>query len=258
VGGYTFLGNSDEIFEKHFVESDPLSRDFEVEGTDVYGSLLGDGHKAKNEAAPCAPADIEIELGCTLKELFCGCLKTVKYTYSKIHANARTITQAEDETMVELKPGSRAGTVLTFSKKGNQQYMHQASNLRVKLVQVDDTVDVNTNKFMRRDNDLIYTHKMSLKDALASSPVKINTLDGRVSCVNMDVLITPQTVHRIVGEGMPIYEEGVLQPGQLTNHLKPFGQLPRGDLYVRFDIHFPEQLPAEKKAKIAALLQQAN
>ena len=65
--------------------------------------------------------------------------------------------------MVELKPGSRAGTVLTFCKKGNQQYMHQASNLKVKLVQVTDSVDENTNKFVRRDNDLIYTHKMTLK-----------------------------------------------------------------------------------------------
>lgn len=97
--------------------------------------------------------------------------------------------------MVELKPGSCAGTVLTFAKKGNQQYMHEASNLRVKLVQIDDAHDENTNKFVRRGNDLIYTHKMSLKDALASSPVKINTLDGRVCCINMDVLITPQTVH---------------------------------------------------------------
>ena len=57
---------------------------------------------------------------------------------------------------------------------------------------------------VRKGNDLIYTCKISLQQALKAEPAEILTLDGRLLKVPIDHLITPKTVIRIEGEGMPI------------------------------------------------------
>lgn len=64
--GYTFLGNSEEIHDKFFDTKTPMQETFELDGQDIYGSLLGDGYKAKNQLKPEAPKDIELTLNCSL------------------------------------------------------------------------------------------------------------------------------------------------------------------------------------------------
>jgi hypothetical protein len=81
-----------------------------------------------------------------------------------------------------------------------------------------------------------------LIDALSSSSVTLNTLDGRKLFVPMDEIIwyykinkifSPKSVKKVVGEGMPIYN-----PNEFTveNFKKP---VRHGDLYIKFDISFP-------------------
>jgi hypothetical protein len=41
---------------------------------------------------------------------------------------------------------------------------------------------------------------------------------------------------------------------ELLNHLKPQAVLPRGDLYIRFDIKFPGSISIEHKNKVVELL----
>lgn len=36
------MGDGRDIFQKYFEAKDPLATDFEVDGSDIYGSLLGD------------------------------------------------------------------------------------------------------------------------------------------------------------------------------------------------------------------------
>lgn len=43
---------------------------------------------------------------------------------------------------------------------------------------------------------------------------------------------------------------------QILNHLKPVETLPRGDLYMRFDIEFPSKISIENKNKVVELLKQ--
>lgn len=57
------------------------------------------------------------------------------------------------------------------------------------------------------------------------------------------------------GEGMPVKIEAG-DPTEMTNHLKPFSALEKGDLFVKFDIHFPNSLGVDNKNKIVALLRQ--
>ena len=70
----------------------------------------------------------------------------------------------------------------------------------------------------------------------------------------MDSIISPQTIHTVVSEGMPITVSTDRE--QILNHLKPNGQLPRGDLYIRFDIEFPINITIDSKNKVVDLLKQ--
>lgn len=91
TGSYTFLGNSEEIFEAYFGDSKVIDGSFDLNGSDVFASLLGDAHGAKNQASPNSPSDINMTLNCSLAELYNGSLKTVKYMRSKILPDGRTI-----------------------------------------------------------------------------------------------------------------------------------------------------------------------
>ena len=99
------------------------------------------------------------------------------------------------------------------------------------------------NEFERKGYDLIYTAKISLIQALCAETVKIVTLDGRKLMIAMDEIIHPKTLKRIEGEGMPIYQE----EGNEKNGLK-------GNLYIKFDIEFPETLENDAKNAVIELL----
>ena len=64
------------------------------------------------------------------------------------------------------------------------------------------------------------------------------TLDNRIIVLNLDETITPQTVHKIAGEGMPRKAD----PSQ------------RGDMFVKFDVVFPAALKTECRRAIIGIL----
>lgn len=118
--GYTFLGNSEEIHDTYFDQKTPMQDTFELDGSDLYGSLLGDGYKAKNEQKPCPPEDIVCTLNCSLYEYYNGSIKTCKYLRNQIYPDGRTINKVPEEQQVEIKPGYDEKTVLTFAGKGHE------------------------------------------------------------------------------------------------------------------------------------------
>lgn len=100
IKGYMFLGNSEEIFSK-FVNSPEVPTDvYDLDGNDVYGSLLGDGHGSKNQPPKPAPANVEETLTCSLFEFYNGSNKMLKYTTDEIHVDGRSITKVDHELQV--------------------------------------------------------------------------------------------------------------------------------------------------------------
>lgn len=85
---------------------------------------------------------------------------------------------------------------------------------------------------------MIYTHSLSLEDALSVKPVQIETLDYKPIVVSIDQTITPQLVHKVPGLGMP-------HKGNSTK---------RGDLFIKFNIVFPTQLKTEFRQQIIEAL----
>lgn len=105
-------------------------------------------------------------------------------------------------------------------------------------------------KFKRANtNDLIYTHKITLVQALNSEPVSLTTLDGRKLTITMDEIISPQTVKLVKGEGMPIFNKENPLENLLFKDKK-------GDLYIKFDIKFPSFIDPLKKEEITRLLEE--
>lgn len=185
VGGYRYSGNSFEIFERVFGTTNPFAEKAEDDCRDQYGSLLGDGFKGANEALLPAPADIHVTLDVTLHELYNGCLKKVEYERKVLQLDGRSTRNQKEELSVEVKPGYSEATLLTFSNKGHEAEGYKPSKLIVHFAQIAHET------YRRKDNDLIYTYKISLEDALLSQPLKVKALDGRIILATVDEIITP-------------------------------------------------------------------
>ena len=241
-GAYNFLGNGHEIFEKFMGNLNPfeLKRDNEKmseEMSTIFGSAFG-GQKQEliKELEP-----IHINLNCSLDELYNGCIKTIKYKKKNISHDLRTTENKEVSLDVEIFKGYDNNTVITFYGKGNDAPGVKSSDLIIHIKELKHPLFKRINK-----NDLLYIHEISLVQALNSEPVCLNTLDGRRLAISLDEIISPETVKIVKGEGMPIYEKELSKRG---NNVK------KGDLYVKFNIIFPEYIDPVKKKRIITLLE---
>ena len=145
---------------------------------------------------------------------------------------------------MEILPGYSKDTELRYPLKGNESPGKKNSDLIVKIKEIPHQNFKRVNK-----NDLLYIHKISLRNALNSAPVIFNHLDGRILNISMDEIISPDSVKIVKNEGMPIIdEEKPIESIVLDNK--------KGDLYIKFDIQFPDYINDKKKQKIIALLEE--
>ena len=241
-GAYRFLNNGHEIFENFMGAHNPflLINDNEKKQDEipsVFGSAFGSqNYPSKEKLSP-----ININLECTLEELYTGCVKTVKYKKQKLNFDLRTTNIEEVTQDVEIFKGYDNSTVITFKEKGNDSPGITSSDLNVHIKELPN------DKFRRiNKNDLLYIHDISLVKALNSEPVCLYTLDGRRLAISIDEIISPNTVKIVEGEGMPIYDK---------NLAKSRGdKIKRGNLYIKFNIIFPEFIEEKKKRRIIELL----
>ena len=242
-GAYKFLNNGHEIFERYMGTSNPftLIRDNEKiseEIPSVFGSAFGGQNKEKEkELSP-----IHIYLECTLEELYNGCVKTIKYKKNNINYDLRTTNVVEVSQDVEIFRGYDDNTIITYKEKGNDAPGMISSDLIVHIKEIPHRCFKRINK-----NDLLYIHEIPLVKALNSEPVCLHTLDERKLAISIDEIISPSTLKVIPGEGMPIYDKDLSKTR--GNKIK------KGDLYIKFNIIFPEYIDPDKKKRIITLLQ---
>ncbi|MCQ2818518.1 MAG: DnaJ domain-containing protein [archaeon] len=241
-GGYKYSGNAHEIFQKFMGTSNPfaLIRDTE-KNDDDWGSAFISAYGGKKEKERTKVSPIEVILECSLEELYKGTIKQITYKRNILDYNMRTTREIENQMDIEIFPGYDKDTVLTFPKMGNEFAGEETSDLIVKIKEKKH------NEFKRvNGKDLIFTKTLTLAQALNSEPVKFTTLDNRVMSVSMDEIISPQSVKVVPGEGMPIYSKEID-----VNDLS----VKKGDLYIKFNIIFPEFIDPDKKEKIIKLLE---
>ncbi|RLN30261.1 hypothetical protein C2845_PM05G11230 [Panicum miliaceum] len=141
-------------------------------------------------------------------------------------------TSVEEILTIDIKPGWKKGTKITFPEKGNEMRNVVPSDL---VFIIEERAHP---KFKRDGNDLIYTHKISLVEALTGCTVPVTTLDGRTLTIPVKSVVSPTYEEVVQGEGMPITRE----PSK------------KGNLRIKFQIKFPTNLTADQKAGIQQLL----
>lgn len=140
----------------------------------------------------------------------------------------RRPTPVEEILTIEIKPGWKKGTKITFLEKGNEQRGIIPSDLVF-------IVDEKPHSVFKRDgNDLVVMQKISLVEALTGYTAQVTTLDGRTLTVPVNSVISPSYEEIVKGEGMPIPKD----PSR------------KGNLRIRFIIKFPSKLNTEQKSGI--------
>lgn len=140
----------------------------------------------------------------------------------------RRPTPVEEILTIEIKPGWKKGTKITFLEKGNEQRGIIPSDLVF-------IVDEKPHSVFKRDgNDLVVMQKISLVEALTGYTAQVTTLDGRTLTVPVNNVISPSYEEIVKGEGMLIPKD----PSR------------KGNLRIRFIIKFPSKLTTEQKSGI--------
>ena len=234
--GYIYSGNGHEIFEKFMGTDNPFTL------KDEYEKGFFDEAKEENKNLnEDKVQNIDVNLECTLEELYNGCVKKINYKKRVIGFDFRTTEEKEVSLDVEVFRGYDKNTVITFKGLGNQTPGIRDSDLLVHIKEKKHKCFQRVNK-----NDLIYVHKIDLAQALNSEPVRFTTLDGRKLHISVDEIISPSTVKVVPGEGMPIFENEI--------NVRDLNAK-KGDLYIKFDIKFPEYIDPAKKIEITNLLE---
>jgi len=236
-GGYSYKGNSEEIFRQFFGTNNPfcditlpLVKDDKVE---CKGYLID-----KNEVSD---RDIVVTATCTLLEFYNGCTKKICYQRRVLKKDDKTSNIEDVEKEVEVMAGFDQDTILRFPNKGDEEFGNSNSALVVKFKSQTQK------NIQRKGNDLIQTYNITLQDALQASSVSIITLTGERVKLAIDEIITPQTKRKLDGIGMPIYNDKDYMSTLLSKQKK-------GDLYIRFNVLFPKKLTQEQKNELTEIL----
>lgn len=183
------------------------------------------GHHQKKKAVQDPP--IERELAVSLEELYKGIVKKIKITKKVIQATGAT--KVESKVLeINVKPGWKEGTKITFHKEGDERPGHIAADIIFVLKQKPHTI------YEREGSNIIYKHKITLREALLGTEIHVPLIDGSRERLRLEPIISPQTTRIISGKGMP----------------DPKVQR-KGDFVVKFDIQFPKHLSAEARDFVA-------
>lgn len=177
-------------------------------------------------------ATIEHDLPVSLEEVLKGTTKKMKINRKALHSDGRSYR--EDKVLtINVKPGWKAGTKITFPREGDQS----ANTIAADIVFI--IRDKPHPLFKRDGSDIRYTHKISLKDALVcDTTVRIPTLTGEMVNLPIREIIKPNTTKLIPYKGLPHTRE----PTKF------------GDLIVSFEIVFPDFLSPDARKLVAEAL----
>ncbi|CAL5183103.1 unnamed protein product [Lathyrus oleraceus] len=180
------------------------------------------------------PPEVEKKLEFSLEELCFGCVKKIKVTRDVIKHPPGVIVQEEEILKIEVKPGWRKGTKITFEGVGDEKPGYLPADIVF-------LIDEKKHPLYRRDgNDLEIGIKIPLVDALSGCSIPIPLLGGENMNVSFEnTVIYPGFEKVIKGQGMP----------------NPKNNNTRGDLHVKFLINFPTDLSNEQRNKVVSILQ---
>ncbi|WVZ98650.1 hypothetical protein U9M48_044058 [Paspalum notatum var. saurae] len=180
---------------------------------------------------------LERRLECTLEELCFGCSKEVRYTRDVVTKNG-LIAKKEVTQTVRVRPGMRKGARVTLEGAGDERPGFLAGDA------VFVVSEKKHERFKRRGDDLVLRARVPLVSALTGWRLSFRLLGGdRFRYEFRDEVISPGHVKVVRGGGMPVPGAGGEGKGGA-----------RGDLLVKFDVVFPDNLTDEQRKGLAEIL----
>lgn len=143
---------------------------------------------------------------------------------------SQTETEKIDLT-IDVNKGMRPGESITFEGVTDEKPGYKPGDLNF-------VINEKPHKDYHRDGDHLYkTMEIPLVDALTGFSISLKQLDGEIFTVNINDIVECDHVVRIPGKGMP------RRSGR--GH---------GDLYITFEVDFPDELSAEQKKQLRQVL----
>lgn len=210
----------EEILTAYKLLSDPKER--EVYNLRTFGEALnesiatpvkrasnnGGGFKPKSEDQPDPPGSHPVLV--TLEEFLTGCTK--KVTIGRVLHDAPGVLNNK-EFKIQVKPGWKQGTKLTFPGEGDHKNANEEPDDAVFIIK-----NVPHKHFERDGADLHYTVQISHDQALRGSVIDVPTLEGDTIQLRLS-LASLNSSRRFPDRGLPY--------PKMTNS--------RGDIVVHFE-----------------------
>lgn len=199
---------------------DPMASMF---GGGGMGGGMGGGPRGGAKQRKATVPAKQIDLPVALKDLYTGTTKKLKIT--RRDANGQPESNVVE---IQIKPGWKNGTKLTFTGKGD---IYPDGSVQDVIFVIQEKPD---STMSREGDDLKIKIKLSIKEALCGFSRVINTLDGKKLKVSQSRPIQPGQVITFPERGMPISKDP-------SRH---------GDLKVELQVDFPTSLTAEQRQAI--------
>jgi DnaJ-class molecular chaperone len=167
---------------------------------------------------PPVPNDpLEIQLSAPLSDFIFG--------HTRMAAGTRRLLNGATEEVqlaCKIHPGMPDGTRLVFPRLGHaDQPGSEPSDAFVTVLTQPHIL------YARFGTDLVYTHPITLVDALVGRKFKVPLMDGRVLPMHLTDIAAPGYQICIPGEGVPIWDDV---------HNEVIG---KGNLYIEFNVEWP-------------------
>lgn len=130
------------------------------------------------------------------------------------------ITQIKEVHNIHFDKGSEEGQQIILRNKGHIDPIDGSFGDVVIIIRV-----IEDSKFKRKKQDLIYTHELSLFEALSGTEFYISNLKGEILRIKIDEIINNNTIKIIYSEGLPY-----------KNNNK------YGNILITFDITYPKEI----------------
>lgn len=165
---------------------------------------------------------IQVDLFLSLEEIHSGVVRRFSLKRNNIDSKGRQFKE-EKFFDIEVKPGWKAGTKITFHKEGDRKPNRIPAD--VVFIVRDDQHEF----FTRKGSDIEFVKNITLRDALCGELVlKIPTLKNRAYTLDLrNEIIEPDTTKIIPEYGLPLPKESYKF----------------GSMIVKFKIKFPKSLP---------------
>lgn len=221
---YTFHGDPRATFAQFFGTANPFQSIFEKFFMDDDDPLTG---MRKTQDPP-----IEHDLYVSLEDIHNGCTKKMKILRKVVQPD-RSLLREEKILNIDIKPGWKAGTRITFPREGDQD----GNKIPADIVFI---LRDKSHQYLKREgSDLRYTATITLRQALCGCVIEVPKLFGGKQTLDLsNEIVKPNTIKRLSGSGLPYPKE----PNR------------KGDLLVTFDIQFPDRLSTSGKNALCKIL----